>query len=347
MRRELIIEDFSLESYMKFLEAKKQPMHRVEGRKITIEEVPGFDSESKLALSDHLFDYQKFITTLSLARKRFAVFADVGLGKTAIFLEWVRHISKRVYPKKTLIISQLHLIRQTVEEQMKFYGWSNITDINAIYRGDLDAWVSKPCASWEGDPVGIINLDKFNKAFRLQDNVGAVVIDESSCLSTETGKRRTNIIESCKGIQYKLCCTATPARNSRMDYANHALFLGYIDNYKQFFTKYFFNTGSGNDFELKPHAETAFYSFLSTWSIFIKNPAAYGFIDNLKGLQSPEVIWDHIQLTDNQRENAIIYGSKGQMNLWGVNAGGISNRTKLSQISKGFVYADREKRWQR
>lgn len=149
---------------------------------------------------------------------------------------------------------------------------------------------------------------------------------------------RTNIINSCKGIEYKLCCTATPAPNDRQEYANHALFLGYIDNYKQFFTKFFYNTGSGNDFVMKPHAKTSFYDFLSTFSIFMKSPSRYGFADNLHDLKPAQVIWDSVQLTDEQRVMAQKYGSKGQMGIFGVNAGGMTNRNKLSQIAKGFIY---------
>lgn len=338
MKRIIKINDYGIDSYRQFIAAKKEPIHRVIGNKIEIEDISGLDSVESIELSDHLFDYQQFIVKLSLSREKFAVFADVGLGKTAIFLEWVRHISKRVYPKKTLIISQLHLIRQTIEEQMKFYGWTNITDINAIYGGDLDAWVSKPCASWEGDPIGIINLDKFKTPRKLNHSVGAVVIDESSCLKNETGKIRTNIIDACKGIPFKLACTATPAPNDRQEYANTALFLDYIDNFKQFFTKFFYNTGSGNDFELKPHAKVDFYKFLSTFSIFLKNPAHYGFADNLHDLKPAEVIWDKIALTHAQNEAALMHASAGQMNMFGTNAGGITNRNKISQIAKGFIY---------
>jgi hypothetical protein len=334
------INDYSPESYSRFLAAKASPIHRVIGNRIEFET---FDSASNQAgkLHDSLFDYQRFIVSVALKKRRFAIFADVGLGKTLCFLEWTRHISKQINPKKVLIISQLHLIRQTMEEQMKFYGWTNIADINRQYGGDIDAFCVAKNGKFEGVPVGIVNVDKFNRTFRLQDHVGAVVLDESSCLKQETGKRRTNIIKSCKGIPWKLACTATPAPNDRMEYANHALFLDYIDNHKQFFTKYFYNTGSGNDFVLKPHAKQAFYGFLATWSIFLKNPAHYGFGDNLCGLQAPEVIWDHIHLTDQQQGMMRLFTDGGQMNMFTAKIGGITQRTKASQIAKGFIYANK------
>jgi hypothetical protein len=332
------VPDYSLESYREFLRLKNMPIHRVEGGSVYFEDLAGAGDVQKDIFNPSLFDYERFIVALALRKKRFAVFADVGLGKTFMFLEWTRHVSKLIYPKKVLIISQLHLIKQTIDEQIKFYRFSNIADINALYGGSAEKFLAIKNGPMEGSPVGIINVDKFNEAYRLQDEIGAVVLDESSCLKHETAVRRTNIINSCKGIEYKLACTATPAPNDRQEYANHALFLGYIDNFKQFFTKFFYNTGSGNEFVMKPHAKTAFYAFLATFSIFLKSPARYGFADNLHDLKPAQVIWDSISLTDEQRVMAQKFGSKGQMGCFGFNAGGMTNRNKLSQIAKGFVY---------
>jgi hypothetical protein len=334
------VKDYSVESYREFLRLKRAPIHRVEGSVIHFEDFAGSVNKTDIVLAEHLFDYQQFIVKLALAKRRYAVFGDVGLGKTAIFLEFIRHISKIVYPRKSLIISQINLINQTIEEQIKWYGWTNICDINARFGGDLQKFIDFKNSPVEGIPVGIINIDKFNKPFRLQGNIGAVVFDESSALANATGKQRTNIINSCKGIEYKMACTATPNRNNRMEYGSHCLWLDYIDNYKQFFSRYFYNTGSGNDFVLKPHAKGAFYKFLSTWSIFIKNPVKYGFNDNLSDLKPAEVIWDRVPLTEEQKTAALKYGTNGQLNMLGVNVGGICHRSKCSQISKGFVYQE-------
>jgi len=338
--KQVEIKDFSLESYRQFLDAKAHPIHRVDGNRIFYETFHDDSKSQSIVMADHLFDYQQFIVKLCLIRKRFAVFAAVGLGKTAIFLEWVRHVSKQVYPKKTLILTQLHLINQTMKEQMKFYGWTNIMDINAVFKGDIGRFLAVKNSQWEGCPVGIVNIDKFRESFRLQDEVGAVVLDESAILKSATGKIRTNIINACKGIPFKMACSAMPAPNDRQEYASHALFLDYIDNYKSFFNKYFFNTGQGNEFVLKPHAKKAFYSFLSTWSIFLRSPVNYGFQDNLSDLEEPDIVWHRVPTTKAQSDAAITHGSKGQINAFSRNIGGIVNRNKLSQIGKGFVYAD-------
>lgn len=332
--------DYSIDSYRRFIEAKKMPMHRVDGNRIYFEGMRESNGAEHAEFASHLFDYQRFITHVALKRQKYAVFADVGLGKTAIFLEWVRHVSKWVYPKKTLIISQLHLIRQTIEEQLKFYGWTNLMDINLVFDGSIDRFIAVKNGKYEGCPIGIVNVDKFRNSYRLQDEVGAVVLDESSILKSDTGKIRTNIINATKGIPWKLACTATPAPNDRMEYANHALFLEYIDNYKAFFTKYFYNTGKGNEYVMKPHAKTAFYAFLAQWSVFLKSPKQYGFADNLSDLKPAEVVWDKISLTQDQNEAALRIGQNGQLSMFGVHVGGMTGRNKLSQIAKGFCYGD-------
>jgi len=43
----------------------------------------------------HLFDYQAWIVRRAVERERFAIFADTGLGKTAMQLEWARLATER------------------------------------------------------------------------------------------------------------------------------------------------------------------------------------------------------------------------------------------------------------
>src|SRR5690348_2152872 len=47
-------------------------------------------------LSRHLFPFQRDIVCWALRRGRAAIFADCGLGKTLMQLEWARHLPGRV-----------------------------------------------------------------------------------------------------------------------------------------------------------------------------------------------------------------------------------------------------------
>ena len=79
---------------------------------------------------DHLFDYQKFILNEAIKRQRYAIFADCGLGKTAMFLAWIRRILSALNGKKVLIISPLMVSNQTLDEEEKFYHERTIEDIH-------------------------------------------------------------------------------------------------------------------------------------------------------------------------------------------------------------------------
>jgi hypothetical protein len=70
---------------------------------------------------------------------------------------------------------------------------------------------------------------------------------------------------------------------------------------------------------------------LADWSIFLTNPATYGWKDNVGTTPPIHIHIDHIELTDEQRDAA----QQLTGNLLTVSVGGIGQRGKLSQIAKG------------
>jgi DNA modification methylase len=66
-------------------------------------------------LNPMLFDFQRDIVRWALRRGRAAIFADCGLGKTPMQLEWARHV-----PGNVLILAPLAVSTQTVREGDKF-----------------------------------------------------------------------------------------------------------------------------------------------------------------------------------------------------------------------------------
>lgn len=66
-------------------------------------------------LSPMLFPFQSDIVKWALRRGRAAIFADCGMGKTAMQLEWAKHI-----PGRVLIAAPLAVSTQTVREGVKF-----------------------------------------------------------------------------------------------------------------------------------------------------------------------------------------------------------------------------------
>src|SRR5690554_6211192 len=93
--------------YIEFLESK-QKSHVYSG----------FDvDESNLNAS--MFDFQKFIVKRALRAGKYAIFADCGLGKTLMQLEWANQVNKETN-KPVLILAPLAVSGQTIKEGEKF-----------------------------------------------------------------------------------------------------------------------------------------------------------------------------------------------------------------------------------
>ena len=82
------------------------------GGKAIVDKQTGFDPGK---LNPMLYDFQEAITRWALRRGRAAVFADCGLGKTPIQLEWANHIHRK-HEKPILILAPLTVSKQTKQE---------------------------------------------------------------------------------------------------------------------------------------------------------------------------------------------------------------------------------------
>ena len=96
-----------MKEYLEFLESKKK-------KAIS----SGFDVTEN-DLNPRLKDFQKFIIPKAIKAGKFALFADTGLGKTFMQLEWSRLVSE--YTKKpVLILAPLAVVNQTIREANKW-----------------------------------------------------------------------------------------------------------------------------------------------------------------------------------------------------------------------------------
>ena len=291
----------------------------------------------------HLFDYQAWIVERAVMRERFAIFADTGLGKTAMQLEWARIVTD-MHHGRTLIVAPLSVCRQTIAEADRFYG-AGVPVADLTSRHDLEAWLAADPA---GGAIGITNYEKFDgRTAELADtnasnlkyqhgdvwDVQAVVLDESSMLKS-FGPRKFAVMRSFDGCRYKLACSATPAPNQRTEFAQHALFLGQVRSTTEYLTAYFVNRDG--DWEFKPHSFDGWVANLSSWAVFVRDPKRWGFADHLSQLQKLTETFPHVDLTDEQMTAARRYETGDQPSLFGATPGGITSRTKMMQIAHGF-----------
>jgi hypothetical protein len=348
-------ETWDQESYRLFLKTKALPEHDISYDEIldtyTIEtprrfarilglELPPLDL-GWLPLPDFLHDYQEFLSTIALEAKRYAIWADTGLGKTLIEWEWARQVQHRS-GGRVLGVIPLNLIPQSLEMARAFYGAAFADAVTVLQtREELIAW----CKG--GAPgIAITNPQKFipldaQEVIPEVTFLAGVFIDESSLLKTGGGKIKWAIIKSCRGVEYKLSCTATPAPNDPIEYASQAAFLEKIRDEGEVIWTYFVRNDDG-EWKVKDHAQAAFYRFMSGWSCYLRSPARYGFKDNLKDLPEPTRIVHQVKATDEQLRLVIraATDTAGQLSMVPRERLGLVDRLKMSQASSGFVYEE-------
>jgi superfamily II DNA or RNA helicase len=274
---------------------------------------------------DSLFDYQRDITKLALEKGKFAVFADCGLGKTLILLEFARNVLATLRPDQiVLVVSPLMVIPQTIEEAATWYG--DDIELERVVARDLAARLNEPRGG-----IVITNYDALTDDVQ-QGNVAALILDESSMLKSHYGKWASHCLRVGTGLRWKLALTGTPAPNDRIEYANHAVFLDAFPTVNSFLAKFFVNKGQTSErWVLKQHALRPFYRALSHWCIFLTNPATYGWVDGCDVVPPIHLHQHEIPLTDEQQ--SLAFGRTGR--LFADEIGGIENRSVLSQIAKG------------
>lgn len=231
---------------------------------------------NRSGLNDALFDFQKDIVRWSLAKGRSAIFADCGLGKTIMQLEWAQKVFDYT-GKPVLIVAPLSVSFQTKKEGEKFGYNVNI----CITQDDVT----------EG--INITNYEKLNNF--VSKYFSGVVLDESSILKSFSGKIRNQMIEMFYNTEFKLCCTATPAPNDYMELGNHSEFLSVMTRSEMLSMFFVHDGGETSKWRLKGHAEDAFWQWMASWSVFVDNPVNLGYKDEgyvLPKLNIQEIIVD-------------------------------------------------------
>lgn len=187
---------FGISDYEVFLKCKRLPESRIIVNEsdltykvethIRYANLLGIEADLKtldsLPLSEFLFEHQKEILKLALNAKRFAVWANVGLGKTNIELEFARQVSHITNGGRVLIMTLGEIVGQFIEESEKFYG-DSLPLLKLESREEMRLWCKNGYSGKE--------TSKFWHPVK-DGNLDALVLYERhySCYEYKDGRKR-------------------------------------------------------------------------------------------------------------------------------------------------------------
>lgn len=222
--------------------------------------IPPSGMDDVAALHETLYPHQIDLTAWALRRGRAALFADTGLGKTAMQLEWARHVVDTGVD--VLILAPLAVAAQTVAEGVRLG-----IEVNECRDGS------------EVRPgITITNYERLHR-FDTQ-RFGGVVLDESSIIKHHDAKTLRTLLDAFAQTPWKLCATATPAPNDYTELGTHAEFLGICtraEMLSEFFTH---DGGETQTWRLKKHARAEYWRWVASWAALVQKPSDLGYSDD-------------------------------------------------------------------
>lgn len=246
----------------------------------------GFDVALS-GINPKLFEWQRRIVQWACRMGRAAIFAECGLGKTAMQMEWARLVHLHT-GRKIINLTPLAVAYQAVDEAAKF-------DVAAAYcrsQAEADA-SSAPVIVTNYEMLGAFDPSRFS----------GVSLDESSILKSFMGATKRKIVESFAHTPYRLANTATPAPNDHLELGNHSEFLGVMPSYEMLMRWFINDTMKAGGYRLKKHAERDYWRWVASWAVCIAKPSDIGGDDAGFELPLLELI-DHVVSVDHSRAHA-------------------------------------------
>lgn len=212
-----------------------------------------------------------------------AIFANFGLHKTAMQLEWCRQLHKRTRGP-TLGVLPLGVRHGFIKEALQLD-----MDVRFI-RSDKEFWIPE-----NGDtPFHITNYESIREGKLNPGLFTAISLDEASVLRSYGSKTFQEFLPLFSKVPFKLVATATPSPNRYKELIHYSDFLGVMDT-GQALTRFFQrNSEKAGDLTLYPHKEAEFWMFVHSWAAFLQKPSDLGYSDDGYELPPLKVIWHEV-----------------------------------------------------
>jgi hypothetical protein len=218
----------------------------------------GIDGITDAVLPLKLFDWQAAVVRWALRKGRAAIWADTGLGKTAMQLAWAQAVAVHTNGR-VLILTPLAVGAQTVREAAKF-------GVRAVQHRE---------GPLPDAPVIVLNYERLHH-INPADFTG-VVLDESSILKSYMGATKRKLLEAFAETPYRLCCTATPAPNDHLELGNHCAFLGIMPSHEMIMRWFINDPMEAGAYRLKAHGAADFWRWVASWALSMTSPTDLGY----------------------------------------------------------------------
>ena len=237
------------ETYLHFLRSKK-----------IIAPQSGFDVDVN-ELSSILKPHQRDAVAWALKGGRRAIFAQFGMGKTVMQLEFNRQVINK-FGGKALMVVPLGVKQEfahDARELLNIEPPEYVKCMNDVSKSKTQIVLT----NYERVRDGDIDPTKFT----------SVTLDEAAVLRSYGSKTYQEFLKKFQGVKYKLCCTATPDPNKYKELIHYGGFLEIMDT-GQALTRFFQRDSTkANNLTLYPHKEEEFWLWISSWALFISKPS--------------------------------------------------------------------------
>lgn len=256
--------------------------------KMAVSHETGFDV-SPDELTTSLYPHVKDTVRWAVKGGCRAIFSSFGMQKTVTQLEILRVITKRE-GGKALIVCPKRVVVEFVSQAKKHLG------MEIAYVRNMQEVKSCPTT------IMVTNYERVRDG---EDGVRidpsyfmATSLDEASVLRGFGTKTYQEFLPLFSNVKYRFVATATPSPNRYKELIHYSAYLGVMDS-GQALTRFFKRDSTkANNLTLYPNKEHEFWTWVSTWALFLTKPSDLGYPDD--GYELPELrVHEEIVNVDN------------------------------------------------
>ena len=286
--------------------------------KMAIAKETGFEISAD-DLNSALLPHQKDIVCWAIKGGRRAVFAQFGLGKTIIQLEYCKQVISKI-GGKALIICPLGVKQEFVHDAVQILGYEKPEYIKTM----------EEVKNSKGD-ILITNYERVRDGNIDVTHFTATSLDEAAVLRSFGSKTYQEFLKKFNGVRYKLVATATPDPNKYKELIHYAGYLEIMDT-GQALTRFFQRDSTkANNLTLYPHKEEEFWLWVASWAVFVGRPSDVNPNYSDEGYDLPPLDIRYHRLET--KRNELLFERDGQSKLFEEAAASLPDSAKIKRES--------------